>query len=207
MKINPNEARITALLDQFVADADKAVGKTSGKARFYGFQLSDGLKSAFSEALDHFRLGEFNNAELSLKKASDWLDRSQRKFCANSVEKFFEPLIAELPHLDDDIQANILRKKEAFAEIANQLLKGNGDIEQASELSWGLRDAILKATAEQEAREANRAREEATGKAKARRKKEETAVEQSREANLRHRREQEQLRSGLADKFAKALAL
>lgn len=205
-----SESKVAGLFEDLRLEIEKATGGKSGRARFYGFQLVEGIKTLIAEALNFFREGQWNNAEVRIHDAKKWIVGNQRAFARNSVidsdvkTSFFTRMIVSLPHLDRDIEEGIERKRSAFREFVSQ---HDFDLDEASELSWALRDAILRAESEQEARNRNRELRKLKGIVRRKDARIDRSAEQAREAQLRHDAEQANRRSELADKFAQELQL
>lgn len=210
-KVNTvSESRVAGLLQDLQQEVEKATGMKSGRARFYGFQLLPSLKALIAEALTFFKEGQFNNAEVAVKAAKDRLISGQRGFARNSVldengrTSFFTRLILDLPHLDQDIEQAIESRRSTFRDCVSKV---NFDLDEASELSWALRDAIKRAESEQEARIQNRELQKKKGLARKARATEQLRDEQSREAQLRFNAEQAARRAELADQLAQEFQL
>ncbi len=150
--------RIEHAIRTFNEEAELAVGDLKAKpARFYEFRISGALKKSANEALAHAEAGNYEEALEALQKVTSDLHHAQRSYCARSVEMRFDPMIARLPHIDEDALKVLAAQRDEFAKTAELIGKGKGDLNAAGKAFWALRDALIRAPREQAQRETARA--------------------------------------------------
>ncbi len=210
-KIKINADTVLELFRAFNAERDIAVGVLGSpgvpeqRARFYDFKLHAKLRAKVIEAGEIYKAGDFENADEMMRECLKWLDGSQRKYCAGSIEARFMPAILALPHLDDDIEKKIVKLKDRFAKVAETVGKGGGNLDEAGNLFWELKDAIFRAPGEQREREAKRAEAKAKGRLTARQKRWDEEAERSRQLQKAARQQEAAKRSSFIDELVGSL--
>jgi len=190
---------------EFITEREIAVGTATQRSRFYEFKVNAEIREMAKTALEQFKDGAFEEALAGINEAKKRLIWSQRRYCAGSVEHRFMRMILDLPHLDEDAQSRLLKQKDAFAKVAEQIGKGGGDLEKASQMFWDLRDSIRRAPEDQSEREREREELKRKGKLKARQQRLDAEVQASRERNRLARQQEAEKRAELVNQLEAVL--
>ncbi len=189
------------------------LGTVIGRPRFKGFRLKSEVEVYKAQALGQYVSGNFAGALNQVHEAVNCIVNTERAYARNSVEKFFNPLIATLGKLDNDLNEAIGKKYSAFLEELRLMNSSRAyDMNKVSGAYWALLERIESAPKEQEARLVNREKKQKkveqklTASELAERKKEAEARDQrarqaQAESDSRKRADRERRAADLASKF------
>lgn len=160
-KILTTEKDFTRAFEALVAFIGVVLGVAVGRPRFKSFVLPDEVRDYKTEAISHFVEGNYFQAVGNVNQAVSCLYAKERAYARNAVEKFFQPLMAGLGKLDNDLNEAIGKRFVEYVEVIRLMHSSKSyDMNEVSAKYWALLERIESAPKEQAARLANREKKE-----------------------------------------------
>lgn len=154
----PKRADVEELFREFIAEVSLATGKNGkSRARFGGFEVREGPKETYLDAVNAYSKGSFLYAMTTAKRAIKRLRDAQKMYAVRSVSRYFPPRINTIPeHIHQDLYDAVVKKFNEFSELVNSVAQSDEyDLDKLSQLYWGLCDAIEELPRLQEVRDQN----------------------------------------------------